>query len=141
VAQETSSLPRGIVTHRQKRLLDGGRERLVLPAGRLAERIETYTRRLCDAVKEFDYLRVDFRLDPNTGRLYLLEFNIGCNLGSHAAVMFAARHAGLEQAEVIEHILRHSLDRQQRLWPSVTGGGPRHPRSPASSGESPSEGG
>lgn len=115
-AEEVSALPHGIVTHRQKRLLDGGRERRLVPPGPLAEQLRDYTLRLCGAVKEFDYLRADFRRHRDTGELFLLEFNIGCNLGSHAAVMFAARQAGFEQADVVEHILRHSLDRQRRQW-------------------------
>jgi D-alanine-D-alanine ligase len=130
VAQEISALPQGIVTHRQKRLLDGGRERLLLPSGELSEQLQSYTRRLCEGVKEFDYLRVDFRLHRDTGQPFLLEFNIGCNLGSHAAIMFTARHAGLQQPELIEHILRHSLDRQRRQWESVTRGGSRRPLPP-----------
>ncbi|MET0406239.1 MAG: hypothetical protein ABW123_27725 [Cystobacter sp.] len=118
VVEEISSLPQGIVTHRQKRLLDGGRERLLMPPGPLVERAQDYTQRLCAAVREFDYLRVDFRRHRDTGELFLLEFNIGCNLGSHAAVMFAAREAGFNQTEVVAHILRHSLDRQH--WPRIS---------------------
>ncbi|RKH27160.1 hypothetical protein D7V77_12520 [Corallococcus sp. CA041A] len=120
VAEETSSLPHGIVTHRQKRMLDGGRERRMAPEGPLAETLRTYALRLCAAVRDFDYLRVDFRQHRDTGELFLLEFNIGCNLGSHAAVMFTARNAGFRQADVIEHILRHSLDRQGRMWRSAS---------------------
>ncbi|NOK19714.1 hypothetical protein [Corallococcus carmarthensis] len=116
VAEETSALPHGIVTHRQKRLLDGGRERRLVSPGPLEARLREHALKLCAAVMEFDYLRVDFRLHRDTGELFLLEFNIGCNLGSHAAVMFLARQAGFSQADVIEHIVRHSLDRQHRLW-------------------------
>jgi D-alanine-D-alanine ligase len=116
VAEEVSTLPHGIITHRQKRLLDGGRERRWVPPGPLADTLRTYVLRLCEAVRDFDYLRVDFRQHRDTGELFLLEFNIGCNLGSHAAVMFAARQSGFQQADVIEHILRHSLDRQGRMW-------------------------
>ncbi|WNG17556.1 hypothetical protein [Cystobacter fuscus] len=122
VAEEISAIPQGIVTHRQKRLLDGGRERRLLAPGPLAEQLREQSSRLCAAVKEFDYLRIDFRLHRETGELFLLEFNIGCNLGSHAAVMFTARQAGFEQQEVVEHILRHSLDRQQRRWSLVSEG-------------------
>lgn len=124
VAEERSTLPHGIVTYQQKRLLVGGRERLLVPPGPLASRLQDYALRLCSAVEEFDYLRVDFRLDPETGEVFLLEFNIGCNLGSHAAVMFNARHAGFTQAQVVEHILRHSLERQRQRWSHVSGGQP-----------------
>ncbi|MFL5346641.1 MAG: hypothetical protein ACJ8AT_17815 [Hyalangium sp.] len=130
VAEEISALPEGIVTHRQKRLLEGGRERLLLPPGPVTDQVQDYTRRLCAAVKEFDYLRVDFRRHRDTGEIFLLEFNIGCNLGSHAAVMFTARQAGFQQAEVVEHIVRHSLDRQLRSWTSMAGGSTQQPQPP-----------
>ncbi|MBN8232316.1 hypothetical protein JYK02_32870 [Corallococcus macrosporus] len=120
VAEEKSALPHGIVTHRQKRLLDGGRERKLVPPGPLAEQLRGHALKLCAAVMEFDYLRVDFRLHRDTGEVFLLEFNIGCNLGSHAAIMFTARQAGFTQADVIEHIVRHSLDRQRGLWSAAS---------------------
>lgn len=114
VAEEISDLPAGIATHRQKRLLDSGRRRAVFanPAieGRLREEVAT----LCREIGAFDYLRADYKLDAATQTPYLLEINLGCNLGSHAAIMFMARHAGLEQPEVIEHLVAHSLQRQRR---------------------------
>ena len=115
VVEEVSDLPSGICTYRQKRLLDKGRFRRRLENQQLAAEITSKVERFCTHVRPFDYLRVDFHLCKETQTAFFLEFNIGCNIGSHAAVMFAATHRGLDQQRVIEHILAYSLTRQQQV--------------------------
>ncbi|MCY7387478.1 MAG: hypothetical protein LH481_05335 [Burkholderiales bacterium] len=112
VVEEVSDLPSGICTYRQKRLLDKGRVRRKLDNPALAQQISASVEKFCAHVRPFDYLRVDFHLCKETQNAYFLEFNIGCNLGSHAAIMFAATNRGIEQKRVIEHILAYSLMRQ-----------------------------
>ncbi len=114
VLEEVSDLPSGISTYRQKRLLDKGRVRSVLPDAALAAALRAQVGKFVGHVRPFDYLRVDFRLCEETREVYFLEFNIGCNLGSHAAIMHAATHRGIERARVIEHILAYSLARQKK---------------------------
>lgn len=118
VAEEVSELPSGISTYRQKRLLETPRVRRVLDDPTVVAEVEGYVSRFCAQVRPFDYIRVDWRLERGTGRVYLLEFNVCCNLGSHAAVVFAGRRHGLEQADIVEHILAHSLSRQTPLQSS-----------------------
>jgi D-alanine-D-alanine ligase len=115
VIEEVSDLPSGICTYRQKRLLDKGRVRRTLGNPELAQKISADVERFCAHVRPFDYLRVDFHLCKKTQNAYFLEFNIGCNLGSHAAIMFAATNRGIEQKRIIEHILAYSLLRQGKI--------------------------
>lgn len=113
VMEEVSDLPSGICTYRQKRLLDKGRVRRVLDDAELAGRIRQKVKKFIAYIHPFDYLRMDFRLCNKTRRAYFIEFNIGCNLGSHAAIMNAALHQGIERHSVVEHVLAYSLSRQK----------------------------
>lgn len=113
VIEEVSDLPSGISTYRQKRLLDKGRFRRKLDNPQLAQDITAKVERFCAHIHPFDYLRVDFHLCKETQQAFFLEFNIGCNIGSHAGVMFAATIQGIDQARLVEHILAYSLMRQK----------------------------
>lgn len=113
--EEVSDLPSGMCTYRQKRLLDKGRFRRRLENQQLAAEITSKVERFCSHVRPFDYLRVDFHLCKETQTAFFLEFNIGCNIGSHAGLMFAATNRGLSQERVVEHILAYSLTRQQQV--------------------------
>jgi D-alanine-D-alanine ligase len=115
VVEEVSDLPSGICTYRQKRLLDKGRFRRRLENQQLTAEITANVERFCAHVRPFDYLRVDFHLCNQTQTPFFLEFNIGCNIGSHAGVMFAATNRGIDQQRLIEHILAYSLSRQQQV--------------------------
>ncbi|MFG1431993.1 hypothetical protein V5F44_14830 [Xanthobacter sp. V2C-8] len=61
-----------------------------------------------------DYLRLDYRFDPETGRRTLLEFNICCHIGRSGAICLAAGRWGLSQADVLGHVVEFSLARQRR---------------------------
>jgi len=63
-------------------------------------------------VGPMDYFRIDYRLDPTTGRRVFLEFNICCHIGRSGAICLAARGHGLEQPEVLGHVVEYSLARQ-----------------------------
>jgi D-alanine-D-alanine ligase len=54
-----------------------------------------------------DYFRLDYRFDPATGRRALLEFNICCHIGRSGAICLAARQLGLEQLDVLGHVVEH----------------------------------
>lgn len=113
-AEEISDLPFGISTFRQKRLLDHGRQRGILQEAELNARLREYAQRFYPHVSPFDYIRMDFRLDTHRQQLFLLEFNLGCNLGSHAAIAQSAHHCGISQAELINHLISYSLQRQTK---------------------------
>jgi len=67
-----------------------------------------------------DYFRLDYRLDPRTGRRVFLEFNICCHIGRSGAICLAAGQWGLSQADVLGHVVEFSLRRQasqrSRSW-------------------------
>lgn len=111
--EEISVLPFGIATHRQKRLIDKGRKRIIFNDQSLINTLNKHVNTLALLVKPFDYLRVDFRLNQDRDALFLLEFNLGCNLGSHAAMMMSGEHRGYSQQAIINHIIAHSIRRQK----------------------------
>jgi len=112
--QEISELLYGVATYRQKRLLEAGRSRRLLDDSTLCTQLADYSRTLCEQVRPFDYLRVDFRLEAESQKPYLLEFNVACNLGSHAAIAQAAEHIGIGYPDLIGHVLGYSLQRQSK---------------------------
>ena len=76
---------------------------------------------LWKAAGPMDYLRLDYRFDPETGRRVFLEFNICCHIGRSGAICLAASQWGLTQADVLGHVVEFSLRRQgvnqeKRRW-------------------------
>jgi len=65
------------------------------------------------AAGPMDYTRLDYRFDPATGRRVFLEFNICCHIGRSGAICLAAAQWGLDQADVLGHVIEVSLRRQQ----------------------------
>lgn len=68
--------------------------------------------RLWGATGPIDYLRLDYRFDPKTGQRVFLEFNICCHIGRSSAICLAAAQWGLDQADVLGHVVEFSLQRQ-----------------------------
>jgi D-alanine-D-alanine ligase len=102
----------GIITEDLKRddplgyeLFDAGGETAALAAD-----VEA----LWPATGPIDYLRLDYRFDPSTGRRTFLEFNICCHIGRSGAICLAAAEHGLSQADVLGHVIEASLRRQGR---------------------------
>lgn len=71
-------------------------------------------RALWAAAGPMDYLRLDYRFDPTTGRRIFLEFNLCCHIGRSGAICLAAAQWGLLQADVLGHVVEYSLRRQMR---------------------------
>ena len=66
------------------------------------------------AAGPMDYLRLDYRFDPETGRRVFLEFNICCHIGRSGAICLAGAQWGLSQADILGHVVEFSLRRQAR---------------------------
>lgn len=107
-----------IITYRQKRLLDGGLSRQVVPATErnLVRHAHDATLRLHNHLLPLDYCRADFRWIPQSGKLLFLEVNVCCNLGSHSSFALAAAASGYSHPALIRLILNASLLRQQVQW-------------------------
>jgi len=114
--EEISETTFGVAVREHKLLQAKGRERVVLPESNLSAVITHYINRLLSVVTPFDYLRVDFRLSEDRRHIFFTEVNIACNLASYAAVSQSAQQVGMSQRDVLQHILSHSLARQQRRF-------------------------
>jgi D-alanine-D-alanine ligase len=68
---------------------------------------------LWSAAGPMDYLRLDYRFDPKSGRRVFLEFNICCHIGRSGAICLAAAQWGLGQADLLGHVVEYSLRRQR----------------------------
>lgn len=73
------------------------------------------------AAGPMDYLRLDYRFDPHSGRRTFLEFNICCHIGRSGAICLAAGRWGLSQADVLGHVVEYSLTRQHARLPTASG--------------------
>lgn len=111
--EEIATTPFGVAVREHKLLQAAGRERVILTESHLIEKIHQYVKQLLSIITPFDYLRVDFRLSADRQQLFLIEVNIACNLASYAAVSQAAQQVGMTQQDVLQHIISHSLARQQ----------------------------
>jgi D-alanine-D-alanine ligase len=83
-------------------------------AGAQAGDFSADARKLWAAAAPMDYLRLDYRYDPATGRRIFLEFNICCHIGRSGAICLAGAQWGLSQADILGHIVEYSLRRQAR---------------------------
>ena len=83
-------------------------------AGRAAGDFSADARKLWAAAGPMDYLRLDYRYDPATGRRIFLEFNICCHIGRSGAICLAGAQWGLSQADILGHVVEYSLRRQVR---------------------------
>jgi len=83
-------------------------------AGAQSPDFDVDARALWAAAGPIDYLRLDYRFDPATGRRVFLEFNICCHIGRSGAICLAGAHWGLSQADILGHVVEYSLSRQRR---------------------------
>ena len=119
--REESSLKDGVVSHKQKRKLEVGLERVIENNPSIQALIKDSASRMYNAVKPLDYTRFDFVLDE-TGTPHFLEFNVCCNLGKHSTLFQAAEHVGFTYRTLLENIVCSSMWRQGMIQ-DITGKG------------------
>lgn len=109
--------PTHLRSYEEKRaLIEAGDDPLVpVTDARLANELETYSRRLVSELWPFDYGRFEYRYDPETGALRFMEVNLSCNLWSKKTISRSARTLGVSHADLVETIVAHSMMRQQLL--------------------------
>ena len=78
----------------------------------LAARVEDYAKRVAKEFLPFDYGRIEFRVDLNTGDINFIEINLNCNLWSEKVMAKAAGYAGFSHAQLLETLLAESWSRQ-----------------------------
>lgn len=114
--ETSSSKPSQLITHAQKRYLEAGLTRTLYQEGYRLHEIKRYGQKLANNLQPIDYTRIDFRVPFDSREpLQMLEFNVCCNLGSHAAIAFSAQSVGISQTELILRILEYSFRRQSLL--------------------------
>lgn len=114
VVRPLSDQAGGIITEDLKRDDPLGYEMFATPAD-LDQAMADDVARLWGGLGPMDYLRLDYRFDPATGRRVFLEFNICCHIGRSGAICLAAGQWGLTQADVLGHVVEFSRRRNRAL--------------------------
>lgn len=109
--ENKSSIRGNIITNAQKRKTIGGLKRDIY-SHVLSDQIKKYSKRIYNESQPLDYARFDFRVNEKEGVPYLIEFNVCSNLGSHSTIVQSAKSLGISQKNLIERIIRYSLNRQ-----------------------------
>lgn len=105
-------------TYHEKRDLVENKEKAALKRfddGELEPRIEAYARQVAQEFVPFDYGRIEFRLDLDTGEINFIEINLNCNLWSEKVMAKAASHVGFSHADLLETLLAESWHRNGLL--------------------------
>ncbi|MFC3050437.1 ATP-grasp domain-containing protein [Kordiimonas pumila] len=110
-----------IVTYEQKRgFKNGSSIELFAEYPDFPELVE-YTSKTNDYIWPYDYGRFDYRVEPN-GKVWALEFNLSCNLGSTRAICQSANLLGYSQQDIVETVLANSLERQRVMFEATCRG-------------------
>ncbi|PCI60133.1 MAG: phosphoribosylglycinamide synthetase [Kordiimonadales bacterium] len=110
-----------IVTYAQKRGFEQGSSiELMEDHGKFPELID-HTKRVNEFIWPYDYGRFDYRIEPN-GKVWALEFNLSCNLGSQRAICQSAKALGYSQQDIVESVLANSLERQRTVFEKICRG-------------------
>lgn len=110
-----------IVTYEQKRGFKGGSSiELFADKDKFPELID-YTKQVNSYIWPYDYGRFDYRIEPN-GKVWALEFNLSCNLGSGRAIVQSAKALGYTQQDIVESVMANSLERQRVMFEAVCAG-------------------
>ena len=105
-----SDKPGNVLTHDLKLTDHLGYAEVALDANWVTEDASN----LCGALGPIDYLRLDYRYEPATGKRTLLEFNICCYIGKDGPFGLAAARDQITIDALLEHILAYSILRQGR---------------------------
>jgi len=81
----------------------------------LAPKIEDMARKFARELQPFDYGRIEFRLDLDTGEINFIEINLNCNLWSEKVMAKAASYAGFSHADLLETLLAESWRRNAMI--------------------------
>jgi len=101
-------------TYYEKRDLVQNTEKAALKAfddPEYAPKIYDYAKAVAREFLPFDYGRIEFRLDFNTGDINFIEINLNCNLWSEKVMAKAAARAGFSHADLLETLLAESWRR------------------------------
>ncbi len=101
-------------TYYEKRDLVENKEKAALKQfdhADFAPKIREMARSVAREFLPFDYGRIEFRLDLDTGDINFIEINLNCNLWSEKVMAKAAARAGFSHADLLETLLAESWRR------------------------------
>ncbi|MDA7787772.1 phosphoribosylglycinamide synthetase [Sphingomonadaceae bacterium] len=78
---------------------------------KLAPKISEMAAKVAEQFHPFDYGRIEFRVDLNTGDINFIEINLNCNLWSEKVMAKAAERAGFSHTDLLETILAEAFKR------------------------------
>lgn len=111
VVHPQSDKPGSILTHDLKLTDHLGYQLINIGPSEIEIRQDTMA--LWSSLGPMDYLRADYRFDPETGQRFFLEINICCHLGGDGAICLAGAKRGYTQREIVDHLVQYSLARQR----------------------------
>ena len=76
-----------------------------------APRVEQMAKAVAREFNPFDYGRIEFRVDLDTGDINFIEINLNCNLWSEKVMAKAAARAGFSHGDLLETILAEAWRR------------------------------
>lgn len=74
--------------------------------------IAQYAQVLEGALRPYDYGRLDFRCNQESGEVFFLEANLICNISEKTVIAKSAALLSIEYKELIQHIISTSFKRQ-----------------------------
>ena len=77
----------------------------------LMPNVQALASRYAQQLHPFDYGRIEFRLDFETGAINFIEINLNCNLWSEKVMAKAAALAGFDHGQLLETLLAESWRR------------------------------
>ncbi|MEO9600694.1 phosphoribosylglycinamide synthetase [Parasphingorhabdus sp.] len=105
-------------TYDQKRDLIASNEKAslqLLEQSDLATKIGVMASKIAREFDPFDYGRIEFRLNRDTGEVNFIEINLNCNLWSEKVVAKSAHMAGFSHEQLLETILHEALRRNHLI--------------------------
>jgi D-alanine-D-alanine ligase len=108
----------------------GTRSVMARVSGELRQRLQDLAVDAFEALQLRDYARVDFRLDAS-GNPFVLEINPNPYLEQSAEFAMAAKAAGIEYPQLVEHILKLAAGRAPKKAAEEPGETPSTPPAPA----------
>ncbi len=107
--------PTRLWTYYEKRDLVENKEKSALKTfddKELSPRIREMAHKVAREFAPFDYGRIEFRLDFDTGDINFIEINLNCNLWSEKVMAKAAALAGFSHSDLLETLLAESWHRE-----------------------------
>ncbi|EOL49342.1 hypothetical protein [Enterococcus caccae] len=113
--KETSTLKDNVVTHQQKRKIQGGLSREISSDTTINQILLGFSKKLFKQIQPLDYTRFDFIVDEDTGIPSLLEFNVCCNLGERSTIAQSSLASSISYEDLLINIVDSSMSRQKLI--------------------------